>query len=40
MSRFVTSDTHFGHKNVIKFCPSSRGHITEWNDHDYEVIDK
>jgi calcineurin-like phosphoesterase family protein len=39
---FVTSDLHFGHKNIMRFCPTTRGHfadvdvmreamIREWN---------
>jgi calcineurin-like phosphoesterase family protein len=39
---FVTSDLHFGHKNIMRFCPATRGHfpdtdvmreamIAEWN---------
>ena len=40
---FITSDLHFGHKNIMKFCPNTRGHykdiedmregmINSWND--------
>lgn len=25
---WLTSDWHFGHKNIRKFCPDSRGHFT------------
>jgi calcineurin-like phosphoesterase family protein len=42
MKTFVTSDLHFSHKNIINFCPQTRGHfsdidqmnewmIAEWN---------
>jgi calcineurin-like phosphoesterase family protein len=43
MKTFVTSDLHFGHKNIMKFCPVTRARfrddvdymteamITEWN---------
>ena len=24
MTQFVTSDIHFGHANIMKFCPESR----------------
>lgn len=26
MHRFITSDIHFSHKNIINFCPLSRGY--------------
>lgn len=31
MTDFVTSDLHFSHKNVIKFCPKTRG---QWSNAD------
>lgn len=42
MKNFITSDLHFFHQNIIKFCPDTRGHyssidqmhdsmIMEWN---------
>ena len=36
MTTFITSDLHFYHKNIIKFCPETRGQfdnaelMTEW----------
>jgi len=27
MTRFFSSDSHFGHENIRKFCPASRGHF-------------
>jgi len=44
MKTFITSDLHFGHKNIMKFCPKTRGHYTDtdvmredmiriWNDN-------
>ncbi len=43
MRTFVSSDLHFGHRNIMRFCPATRGHfadvdvmreamIREWND--------
>ena len=43
MKTYITSDLHFGHKNIQKFCPETRGHykdvehmneemIREWNE--------
>lgn len=41
MKTFITSDTHFGHANILKFCPNTRQYqdadhmnealITQWN---------
>lgn len=42
MKTYVTSDLHFGHSNIMKFCPENRGHyedaehmnesmVQEWN---------
>ena len=42
MKTWITSDLHFGHTNIMKFCPNTRGHykdvihmnedlITQWN---------
>lgn len=42
MKTYITSDLHFGHANIQKFCPKTRGHyrdvvhmneemINEWN---------
>jgi calcineurin-like phosphoesterase family protein len=44
MKTWITSDLHFGHKNIMKFCPKTRGHYTDtdvmredmiriWNDN-------
>lgn len=43
IKKWVTSDLHFGHANIIKYCPKTRGHfssidemnnfmIKEWNE--------
>jgi calcineurin-like phosphoesterase family protein len=29
MKTWITSDLHFGHKNIMKFCPKTRGHYTD-----------
>jgi len=26
---WITSDLHFGHKNIMKFCPATRGHYPD-----------
>lgn len=35
MKKFITSDLHFYHKNIIKFCPETRGHF---DDHDQMTV--
>ena len=34
---FFTSDTHFGHKNILKFCPQSRP-VKDVEEHDWRLI--
>jgi calcineurin-like phosphoesterase family protein len=29
MKTFITSDLHFGHTNIMKFCPQTRGHYAD-----------
>lgn len=29
MKTWITSDLHFGHTNIMKFCPDTRGHFTD-----------
>jgi calcineurin-like phosphoesterase family protein len=35
MTTFFTSDTHFSHKNIMKFCPATRPYqsVKEMNEH-------
>lgn len=32
MKNFITSDLHFYHQNIIKFCPETRGHYKDTDD--------
>lgn len=34
-----TSDTHFYHKNIIKFCPWSRGHFADYKEMNDTLVD-
>lgn len=38
MKTFITSDLHFGHKNIMKFCPQNRGHFTDTDQMREEMI--
>ena len=38
MRTFITSDLHFGHKNIMKFCPQNRGHYTDTDHMREEMI--
>lgn len=29
MANYITSDLHFGHRNVMQYCPESRGHFSD-----------
>jgi calcineurin-like phosphoesterase family protein len=37
MRKFITSDLHFGHANIMKFCPVTRAGFTD-TDHMREVM--
>ena len=34
MNTYLTSDLHFSHRNIAKFCPKTRGHWDTRNDPD------
>lgn len=36
---FFTSDTHFGHKNILKFSPNTRKEFTDIIEHDNHLVD-
>jgi calcineurin-like phosphoesterase family protein len=38
MRTFITSDLHFGHANIMKFCPKTRGHFTDVDQMREEMI--
>lgn len=38
MRTFITSDLHFGHKNIMKFCPENRGHFESVEHMNEEMI--
>jgi len=38
MKTFITSDLHFGHKNIMKFCPTTRGHYTDTDEMREDMI--
>jgi len=38
MRTFVTSDLHLGHKNIQKFCPETRGHYTDVDNMNEEMV--
>lgn len=37
---FVTSDLHFSHRNIMNYCPWSRGHLESVEDMDREIVEK
>jgi calcineurin-like phosphoesterase family protein len=38
MQTWFTSDTHYGHKNIIRFCEWSRGHFKNTDEMDEVMI--
>ena len=36
---WFTSDLHFGHKNIMKFCPKYRSHCKDVEDMDEMLIE-
>jgi calcineurin-like phosphoesterase family protein len=38
MKTWITSDTHWGHKNIMKFCPETRGHFKDVAHMNSEMI--
>jgi len=38
MKKFITSDLHFGHKNIMKFCPRTRERFLDVEDMAVQLI--
>lgn len=38
MAKFITADPHFGHENVIKFCPLTRGQFRDAEEMNESII--
>jgi calcineurin-like phosphoesterase family protein len=38
MKTYIGSDFHFGHNNIMKFCPETRGHFRDINHMHHEMI--
>lgn len=38
MKTWITSDLHFGHTNIMKFCPENRGHFKDVTHMNEEMI--
>ena len=38
MKTWITSDLHFGHERIIKFCPKTRGHYIDVNHMNQDMI--
>ena len=38
MKTWITSDLHFGHTNIIKYCPKTRGHFKDADHMNSEMI--
>ena len=40
MAKFITADPHFGHDNVIKFCPSTRGQFRDAKEMNEGIVER
>lgn len=40
MKKFVTSDIHFNHKNIINFCPETRGQYSGMDEMNQDIVDR
>lgn len=40
MNTWITSDLHFGHSNIMKFCPENRGHFSDVDHMNRSMIDE
>lgn len=38
MTQWISSDWHFGHSRIIKYCPQSRGHCKDVDDMNETII--
>lgn len=38
MTTWITSDLHFGHTNIMKFCPKTRGHFRNVDEMNSKMI--
>jgi calcineurin-like phosphoesterase family protein len=38
MTTWITSDLHFGHTNIMKFCPETRGHFRDVQHMNEEMV--
>lgn len=38
MTFYFTGDTHFGHRRIMEFCPTTRGHYANVDDMDNSMI--
>jgi calcineurin-like phosphoesterase family protein len=38
MKTYITSDLHFGHKNIQRFCPVTRGHFKDIDHMNEEMV--
>lgn len=39
MTTWITSDLHHDHKNIVRFCPESRGHFSSVEEMNQAMID-
>lgn len=40
MAKFITADLHFGHENIIKFCPLTRGQFKDAKEMNESIVER